>query len=72
MKNVVKVNQETCIGCNMCVDICPELFRLNDEYKSECIVDEVKEDLKDKAKEACDVCPVSAITLEEQTEEEQN
>ncbi len=66
MKNILKVDQEVCIGCNMCVDICPKLFKLNDEYKSECIVDNVEEDLKDEAIEARDACPVSAITLEEQ------
>lgn len=60
----IKVNQETCIGCGMCVDVCEELFKLNDEYKSECIPPEVPEELCDKAQEAIDVCPVEAIDAE--------
>lgn len=48
----------------MCVDVCEELFKLNDEYKSECILPEVPEELRDKAQEAIDVCPVEAIDAE--------
>lgn len=59
----IKVNQETCIGCGMCVDVCPELFKLNDDYKSECINSEVSKELTDKAQEAVEVCPVEAIEV---------
>ena len=58
------VDQDTCIGCGMCIDICPEIFKYNDEDKSESVLDEVPEDLKDKADEAAQICPVEAITLE--------
>lgn len=60
----IKVNQETCVGCEMCINVCPELFKLNDEYKSECISSDVPEELCDKAQEAVDVCPVKAIEAE--------
>ncbi|GHV25557.1 hypothetical protein FACS189465_3480 [Clostridia bacterium] len=30
----VLVNQDTCISCGMCVDICPEVFDYNSENKS--------------------------------------
>jgi ferredoxin len=58
------VDQDTCIGCGMCIDICPEVFKYNDEDKSESILNEVPEHLKDKANEAAEVCPVEAIVLE--------
>ena len=29
------VNGEECISCGVCVDICPEVFRLNDRDVSE-------------------------------------
>lgn len=58
------VDQDTCIGCGMCIDICPEIFKYNDEDKSESILDEIPDDLKDKADEAAQICPVEAITLE--------
>ena len=58
------VDQDACIGCGMCIDICPEIFKYNDEDKSESIVDEIPENLKDKADESVQVCPVEAITIE--------
>ncbi len=58
------VNQDECIGCGMCIDICPEVFKYNSENKSECTVDEIPENLKEKSQEAKDVCPVEAIAEE--------
>lgn len=60
----VCVNQEACIGCGMCIDICPEVFKYNSDDKSEAAVQEVPSDLEDKAAEAKDVCPVDAIEIE--------
>ena len=45
----IKVDQDMCIGCGMCVDICPEIFKLNSEDKSECTEDEIPDNLKEKA-----------------------
>lgn len=61
----VKVDQENCIGCGMCIDICPKVFKYNDEGKSEPVSEEVPEDLKDKTLEAKNVCPVDAIEVDE-------
>ncbi len=58
------VNQDTCIGCGMCIDICPEIFKYNDEDKSESILEEIPDNLKSKANEAAEICPVEAINLE--------
>ena len=60
----IKVDQDMCIGCGMCLDICPEIFKLNSDDKSECTVDEIPDNLKEKAKDACDICPVDAISEE--------
>ena len=60
----IKVDQDMCIGCGMCVDICPEIFKLNSEDKSECTEDEIPENLKEKAKKSCEICPVDAISEE--------
>lgn len=59
----VCVDQENCIGCGMCIDICPEGFKYNDENKSEAISEEVESGMEDKISEAADVCPVDAIEL---------
>lgn len=57
----VKVNQDNCIGCGLCVSNAEDLFELNDEGKSVVKVDTVPEDKQDEAKEAIEGCPVAAI-----------
>lgn len=57
----LKVNQENCIGCGLCVSIAEDLFELNDEGKSVVKVDTIAEDKQDAAKEAIENCPVAAI-----------
>ena len=64
----VTVSQEECIGCGMCIDICPEVFKYNDEFKSEVISEEISENLPEelqaKTTEAKEACPVDAIIME--------
>lgn len=62
----VKVDNSTCIGCGACVSIDPDDFKFVDGYsaaKNETVQNE------DKAKEAEESCPVSAITIEDAGEE---
>lgn len=58
----VDVDQELCISCGTCIDICPEVFRWNEDDKAASVVDEVPVDLEDKAREAAESCPTEAIT----------
>jgi len=58
------VDQDACIGCGVCVDICPEVFSLNDEGLAEASTDEIDESVLEKVKEAQSECPVDAITIE--------
>lgn len=59
------VDPEKCIGCTLCTQLCPEVFRMNDD-KAQAYLDPVPVELKDKcAQAAADQCPVAAITLEE-------
>ncbi len=60
----VLVDQDTCIGCGMCIDVCPQGFEYNSDDKSSPKSSEVGEDIKDKIIEARDVCPVDAIKVE--------
>ena len=63
MSRKITVNQETCIGCGNCQDVCPEVFSIEDDGIShvktgaplnlECV------------KEAAENCPVTAITVED-------
>jgi len=59
----VTVDEETCIGCGLCAETCPEVFEMNDD-KARVKVDEVTEDVIDSCKEAVENCPVEAIQEE--------
>ncbi len=58
------VDQDTCTGCGLCPDICPNVFELQDDVAA-VIVREVPEADQDDCREAADSCPVDAITVEE-------
>ncbi len=58
------VDHDLCIGCGLCADTCPEVFRMNDDNLAEAYAD-VTPDIREKAEEARDSCPVSAIEITE-------
>lgn len=56
----IKIDKEKCLGCGVCINLCPEVFELKDgKSKIKEKVDLEKN--KDCIKEAIDSCPVSAI-----------
>lgn len=58
------VDQDECIGCGQCVEICPEVFDMDGDV-AVTIVDEVPAEIEDAAQEAADSCPVDCIAIEE-------
>ena len=58
------VDADSCTGCGLCVDICPEVFELSDDVAL-VIVNPVPENSLDECREAEESCPVEAISLEE-------
>jgi len=57
----ISIDTEKCIGCGRCTEICPDIFTLSPEGKSQV---KNAENL-DCALKASDQCPVEAITVEE-------
>jgi ferredoxin len=55
---------DDCISCGLCVDTCPEVFEMGDQY-AEVIVDEVPEEAEETCRQAADECPAEAILIEE-------
>jgi ferredoxin len=56
-----KVDQELCIGCGLCENICPDVFEMSDD-KAQVILNPVPETMHESAQAAEDSCPVSAIS----------
>ena len=59
----VSVDQDTCIGCGLCPETCPEVFELRDD-KATAKMEEVPEDQVECCKQAAEECPVEAIKVE--------
>ncbi len=54
--------EDTCTACGLCVDTCPEVFELGDEF-AEVLVDDVPASLEEAVQQAADECPVEAIIV---------
>lgn len=59
----VYVESKSCIGCGLCVSLCPDVFKMNDSGKSEVKTDELNP-LESEVKQCVESCPVNAIRIE--------
>jgi ferredoxin len=61
--NMKVIIDNTCTGCELCVDTCPEVFEMGPDM-AQVIADEVPAELEDAVQQAADECPVEAIIVE--------
>lgn len=52
---------EACICCGLCQSTCSDVFKIGDDMLAHVIVDEVPEELEEKAMDALENCPTGAI-----------
>ena len=62
MVKQVTIDTEECIGCQSCVEICPELFDFNDDTEKAFVINPSGGDV-DCAEEAATTCPVGCIDI---------
>lgn len=57
------VNKNACIGCGICVDICPTVFEFDPQGLSEATTALINPALDYSAKAAAEACPTHAISV---------
>lgn len=59
------VSKETCIGCELCPSLSPDLYRMDPDGKASAIKQgDLSEQEGIEAHEAADSCPVDAIMVQ--------
>lgn len=61
----VTIDRSGCIGCGLCAETCPEVFRMNDDDMLAEAYAQPDDSSKDAAAEAAEGCPVGVIKTEE-------
>lgn len=59
------VDEDLCIGCGNCAEICPMVFQLVDDKSK--VIDEEACEFTDCCEAAAENCPVGAITIEHES-----
>ena len=60
----VYIDEEECLGCSTCQELCPEVFRLDPE-KEKAEVIKPEGGPQDQIEEAIDNCPAVCIYMED-------
>ena len=64
MSKKVVIDQDECIGCESCVEICPDVFGFDEESEKAYVIKE-EGGPEDEIQEAMDSCPVECIYWED-------
>ncbi len=61
----VVVDFDLCEANALCMEVCPEVFKVDDDDNLHILMDEPPESLRAKLKEAEAICPRQAISIQE-------
>lgn len=59
MSRNIWIDRKACTGCNVCVEMCPEVFELDEDAIA--VVCNPLGDTEESIREAIDACPESCI-----------
>lgn len=62
MSKKVVIETEECVGCESCVEACPEVFKFDDDAGKAYVIKDAGD--ADCIEEAIDICPVECIHWE--------
>lgn len=63
MAKKVKIDEDECVGCEACVELCPDIFEFVDD-EEKAIVKMAEGGDEDCINEAIDSCPADCIMYE--------
>jgi ferredoxin len=61
----VQVDYDLCEANAVCMDVCPEVFRVEEDDTLTILLDQIPEKLRAKVEDAVRLCPRQAISLVE-------
>lgn len=59
----VIVDRNLCIGCRLCEDTCPEVFRIGDDGIAYVIGSNLDPEFYEDVEGCVEICPVAAISV---------
>ncbi len=59
----VRIDRQTCIASENCVNLAPDVFELGDDHIVDFVGDRAPEIDRDRLIEACELCPVDALIV---------
>jgi ferredoxin len=59
----LRINADECIGCGLCMQICPDIFKLDEEEGRAFVVSiDYDDSEEEQVREAIDACPIGCIS----------
>ena len=65
MAQKVALDEEECIGCQSCTDLCPDVFGFDDETEKAFVYGQYSAD-EECIEDAAAACPVDCIDVDEE------